>query len=110
VAEPFTKFATTAENLCREREMLSGRSLDAGESALPVLGFLTDGQDRFFFELHRFQSDAGMTAFGPGKDANAPRLKALCMGVRARIAIQGPPQTGEQVIDAYRATLADLTN
>lgn len=109
VAEPFTKFATTAENLCREREMLSGRSLDAGESALPVLGFLTDGQDRFFFELHRFQSEAGMAAFGAGKDANAPKLKALCMGVRARIAMQGPPQTGEQVIDTYRATLADLS-
>ncbi len=56
-SEPFHQFATSAENLCREREMLSGRSLDAGESALPVLGFLTDGQDRFFFDLHRFQSD-----------------------------------------------------
>jgi len=108
VAEPFAKFATTAENLCREREMLSGRSLAAGESALPVLGFLTDGQDRFFFELHRFQSEAGLSAFGPGKDANAPKLKALCMGVRARVAVQGSPQTGEQVIEAYRATLADL--
>jgi len=109
VAEPFTRFASTAENLCREREMLSGRSLAAGESALPVLGFLTDGQDRFFFELHRFQSDAGVAAFGPGKEANAPKLKALCMGVRARIAVQGAPQTGNQVIEAYRATLADLT-
>ena len=108
VAEPFAKFATTAENLCREREMLSGRSLAAGESALPVLGFLTEGQDHFFFELHRFQSEAGLSAFGPGKDANAPKLKALCMGVRARIAVQGSPQTGEQVIAAYRATLADL--
>ena len=108
VAEPFGKFATTAENLCREREMLSGRSLAAGESALPVLGFLTDGQDHFFFELHRFQSDAGLSAFGPGKDANAPKLKALCMGVRARIAVQGPPQNGAQVIEAYRATLAGL--
>jgi hypothetical protein len=89
--------------------MLSGRSLAAGESALPVLRFLTDGQDHFFFELHRFQSEAGMAAFGAGKDANAPKLKALCMGVRARIAMQGPPQTGEQVIDTYRATLADLS-
>ena len=30
------------------------------------------------------------------------------MGVRARVAVQGSPQTGEQVIEAYRATLADL--
>lgn len=109
VAEPFAKFATTAENLCREREMLSGRSLAASESALPVLGFLTDGQDRFFFELHRFQSDAGAAAFGPGKETNAPKLKALCLGVRARVAVNGAPRTGAEVIEAYRATLADLT-
>ncbi len=109
VAEPFTKFATTGENLCREREMLSGRSLAASESALPVLGFLTDGQDRFFFELHRFQSEAGSAAFGPGKDANAPLLKALCLGMRARVAVHGTPRTGADVIAAYRATLADLT-
>lgn len=108
VAEPFRQFATTAENLCREREMLSGRSLDAGESALPVLGFLTDGQDRFFFDLHRFQSEPGRAAFEPGKQANAPKLKALCMGVRARIAIHGAPTNGDQVIAAYRETLADL--
>jgi hypothetical protein len=108
VAEPFDKFARTAENLCREREMLSGRSLDAGESALPVLGFLTDGQDRFFFELHRFHSEPGRLAFEAGKQANASKLKALCMGVRARIALSGSPANGEQVIAAYRETLADL--
>ena len=108
VAEPFGVFATTAENLCREREMLAGRSLDAGESAAPVLGFLTDGQDRFFFELHRFQSAFGRAAFEAGKQANAPRLKALCIGVRARLALHGPPADGNAVISAYRATLADL--
>jgi hypothetical protein len=108
VAEPFRQFAMTAENLCREREMLSGRSLDAGESALPVLGFLTDGQDRFFFDLHRFQSEPGRVAFETGKNANATRLKALCMGVRARIALNGAPANGDQVIAAYRETLADL--
>jgi hypothetical protein len=108
VAEPFATFARTAENLCREREMLAGRSLAAGESALPVLGFLTDGQDRFFFELHRFQSELGRAAFEPGKQANAAKLKALCMGLRARVALRGAPENGEQVIQAYRATLADL--
>jgi hypothetical protein len=108
VAEPFAQFAATAENLCREREMLSGRSLDAGESALPVLGFLTDGQDRFFFELHRFQSEPGRATFAAGKQANAAKLKALCMGLRARIALRGPPANGAQVIAAYRETVADL--
>ena len=110
VAEPFRQFATTAENLCREREMLSGRSLDAGESALPVLGFLTDGQDHFFFDLHRFHSEPGRAAFESGKQTNAPKLKALCMGVRARIAMHGAPANGDQIIAAYRETLADLVD
>ncbi len=108
VAEPFDQFARTAENLCREREMLSGRSLDAAESALPTLGFLTNGQDYFFFELHRFHSDAGRLAFSAGKQANAGKLKALCMGVRARIALSGAPSNGEQVIAVYRQALADI--
>ena len=108
VADAFEAFAATGENLCREREMLSGRSLDAGESALPVLGFLTDGQDRFFFELHRFNSPIGHAAFEAGKRVNAPLLKALTLGVRARIAVAGPPSTGRQVIEAYHSTLADL--
>jgi hypothetical protein len=108
VADAFAAFAKNGENLCREREMLSGRSLDAGESALPALGFLTDGQDRFFFELHRFNSELGQAAFEAGKRTNAPLLKALTVGVRARIALGGPPATGNQVIEAYRATVADL--
>jgi hypothetical protein len=108
VAEAFEAFAANGENLCREREMLSGRSLDAGESALPALGFLTDGQDRFFFDLHRFHSELGHAAFDAGKAANAPLLKALTVGVRARVALGGPPANGLVVIDAYRATVAAL--
>ncbi len=108
VAEPFAAFAENGENLCREREMLSGRSLDAAESAQPALKFLTQGQDRFFFELHRFNSDLGHAAFDAGKDANAPLVKALIVGVRARLALAGPPATGRQVVDTYRAVVADL--
>lgn len=110
VAEPFAAFAMTTENLCREREMLSGRSLQAAESALPALGFLTEGQRRFFFELHRFQSEPGRTAFAAAKDANAAKLSALCMGVRARVAMHGRPENGDAVIAAYRETLAGLAD
>jgi len=110
VAEAFAQFARSGENLCREREMLSGRSLSAGESALPVLGFLTDGQDRFFFELHRFHSELGRAAFEAGKRANGDKLKALSMGVRARIAMRGPPADGDEVIAEYRETLAELVD
>jgi len=108
VGESFARFAAGGENLCREREMLAGRALDAGESALPVLAFLGNGQDRFFFELHRFNSEAGLAAFGAGKDANAPRLKALIMGMRARLALAGPPRNGEEVVAAYRTTVEEI--
>ncbi len=108
VSETFDRFAASGENLCRERELLAGRSLAADESAQPVLAFLGDGQSRFFFELHRFNSEAGMAAFGAGKQANAPRLKALIMGTRARIALGGVPRSGDDVIAAYRQTLARI--
>ncbi|OJY96839.1 MAG: hypothetical protein BGP25_07840 [Lysobacterales bacterium 63-13] len=108
VAEPFDRFASSAENLCLEREMLCLRNLDGVESAQPVLGFLTDGQDRFFFDLHRFNSELGRQSFGPAKDDNAARLKSLSLGLRARIAMRGRPQSGRQVLKAYAETVAGL--
>lgn len=108
VAEPFARFAASAENLCREREMLCGRDLDDPASAQPVLGFLTDGQDRFFFDLHRFCSDFGRTAFGEAKRENAERLKSTSLGLRARIAMRGRAANGRQVLKAYADTVAGL--
>jgi serine/threonine protein kinase len=108
VAEPFARFAASAENLCLEREMLCLRDLETLESAQPVLGFLTDGQDRFFFDLHRFNSDLGRLAFGAAKDDNATRLKSLSLGLRARIAMRGRPESGRQVLKAYSETVAGL--
>lgn len=108
VAESFDRFASSAENLCLEREMLCRRDLDSAESAQPVFGFLTDGQDRFFFDLHRFNSELGRQSFGPAKDDNAARLKSLSLGLRARIAMRGRPGSGRQVLKAYAETVAGL--
>ncbi len=108
VAESFDRFASSAENLCLEREMLCRRDLDSVESAQPVLGFLTDGQDRFFFDLHRFNSELGRQSFGSAKDDNAARLKSLSLGLRARIAMRGRPESGRQVLNAYAETVAGL--
>ena len=108
VAAPFARFAATAENLCRARERLHGRALDGAARARPGLAVRTDDQERFFFELHRFQSDAGRVAFAAGKNANAGPLRALGSGLRARIAAQGAPRSGDEVIAAYRAVLAEL--
>ena len=82
--------------------------LDSVESAQPVLGFLTDGQDRFFFDLHRFNSELGRQSFGSAKDDNAARLKSLSLGLRARIAMRGRPESGRQVLNAYAETVAGL--
>lgn len=108
VAEPFAELAASGERLCLEREMLAGRSLAEPASALPVLSFLGAGQSRYFFELHAFHSRLGRAAFAEGKAANAPRMKALAFGMRARLAVAGPPANGEAVLAAYRATLASV--
>ncbi|HEV2608232.1 MAG TPA: hypothetical protein VGT79_09650 [Xanthomonadaceae bacterium] len=99
-AESFAELADSALRLCREREMRDGRSLDSPESAQPCLSFLSKGQERFFFELHQFSSREGERVFGPGKLANAPRVRAVSAALRARFATE-PPANGNAVIAAY---------
>ncbi|WP_440224589.1 hypothetical protein ACQQ2N_05050 [Dokdonella sp. MW10] len=108
VAEPFARFASSARNLCLEREMLCRRDLDAADSAMPVLGFLTDGQDRFFFDLHRFNSALGRETFQDAKTGNAARVKSLGMGLRARLAVGGMPGSGRDVLAAYDTVVARI--
>jgi len=81
VAEPILKYANSAVRLCREIEFRAGRDLGS-ESALPVLKFLTDGQETYFFELHEFDSKLGRQILGPMKDRNAPRVRELCQHLR----------------------------
>ena len=82
VAEPLLELAASSIRLCEEREMRAGRPLTSPESAAPCLSFLTDGQTRYFFELHRFCSDPGRHAFAHGKEANAQALHALVEAMR----------------------------
>lgn len=82
VAEPLLELAASSIRLCEEREMRAGRTLTSSESAAPCLSFLTDGQTRYFFELHRFCSDVGRQAFAHGKDANAQSMHALVDAMR----------------------------
>jgi hypothetical protein len=108
VAEPFARFVETGTRLCLEREMRSHRSPDDAASALPVLGFLTDGQERFFFDLHRFNSDAGRQAFSNAKASNAQPLKTLTMALRARVAMTGRPKSGSEVIATLQTLAREL--
>jgi len=99
--ESFAELADSALRLCREREMREHRALGSAASAKPCLGFLSDGQERYFFELHHFASREGERVFGPGKTANAPRVRAVSAALRARFATAAPAN-GEEVLAAYR--------
>lgn len=82
--------------------MRSGRSLDAENSATPCLGFLSDGQERYFFELHRFCSDIGRDTFAAAKERNADRLRQVSDALRQRFNGKGPAN-GQAVVEAFSA-------
>lgn len=103
VAESFPLFMASAERLCLEREMRSHRDPASAESALPMLNFLTTGQEHYFFDLHRFSSDAGRRAFAAAKQANVQPVRKLIGEMRATTPA---PHTGAEVLQAFRALVA----
>jgi hypothetical protein len=104
VGERFAELAASAARLAAEREMRSGRALSSADSGKPVLGFLTDGQERYFFDLHRYCSALGNAVFGKGKEFNAPRVRGLAAALRARFGSRpAGSYTGREVIDAHLA-------
>lgn len=99
VAEPMLELAASSIRLCEEREMRAGRSLEDAQSVAPCFAFLTEGQERYFFELHRFCSEPGRLAFAEGKAANAAPMRALLDALRADFARDpGQCQCGLDVI------------
>ncbi len=102
VGEPFASLAGSAVRLVQEREKRAGRALSATESALPVFEFLTDGQDRYFFDLHRFVSALGNDVFGTAKQGNEARVREQSKRMREQFPNgPAPGQTGQQIIDAF---------
>ena len=105
VGESFQHLADSALRLCRERERRAGRPLDRAASGAPCLGFLTRGQTHYFFDLHRFCSREGERVFGPGKAANAERVRRLSAELAAAFE-EAPPPHGQAVLDAFSARAA----
>ena len=108
VGEPFLSLVGSAVRLALEREMRSGRDVASGESAQPVYEFLTQGQEHYFNNLHRFVSDMGSKVFGPGKDANRERVHAQGERMRERYADRLDQMSGQNLIDAYVESAAEL--
>jgi hypothetical protein len=109
VGEPFLALVDSAVRLVREREMRCARSLDTIATSEAVFEFLTDGQERYFFRLHRFVSDIGRDVFGLGKTMNSPKLKRLTDQLRIRFPAETlKVSTGEQVIQEFIRTAAEI--
>jgi hypothetical protein len=100
VAESFALFMASAERLCLEREMRSHRDPASGESALPMLGFLTTGQEHYFFDLHRFSSEAGRRTFAAAKQANVEAVHKVIDTLRTT---NPAPKSGAEVLGAFHA-------
>ncbi|HZP68046.1 MAG TPA: hypothetical protein VFB32_17215 [Rudaea sp.] len=105
VAEPFPVFMASTERLCLEREMRSHRDPATAASAMPTLNFLTTGQEHYFFDLHRFNSDPGRRAFAAAKEANTDRMRTLIRELRGRVV---EPRSGNEVIAAFRDVVAGI--
>lgn len=103
VGEPYAALAGSSVRLVLEREMRSQRSVDSPDSAMPVFDFLTVGQERYFFDLHRFVSDLGQDVFGHGKDENAPKVGAQTARMRAAFEVRlgDPTLVGRTLIQYF---------
>ena len=105
VAERFPLFMASTERLCLEREMRSHRKTAEEASKLPVLNFLTSGQEHYFFDLHRFSSDAGRRTFAGAKEANTERMRALIAALRSRAA---GAINGDAVLNMFRQIVTEV--
>ena len=100
----------SAVRLVREREMRNGRDLAKPDSAQHVIEFLTDGQELYFFKLHRFVSDVGRDVFGLGKTLNSHKLKRLTDQIRMRFpSSELRKSSGDQVIQEFLRCANDLS-
>ena len=107
VGEAFPSFAESSARLCREREMLAGRELDSPDACAPCLGFLSNGQEHYFFRLHRFHSTLGHDAYAAGKAANADRLHRLITALREEFADTADRSGNDVLVSFSRLSLLD---
>jgi hypothetical protein len=109
VGESFIELSDSSARLAGEREMRAGRSLDSVASGAPMLGFVTGGQERYFFELHRFCSPLGERIYAPGKAANASRVREMSTRLRSEFGDRAKDSfSGADVLRAQQRVAWDL--
>ncbi len=110
VAEPMIKYARSAVRLCKEIEFRCGRDLDTTGSAGAVYGFLTKGQETYFFDLHQFDSPLGNQILGPMKEKNSATVTALTQHIRDTFGeVPGPDLTGRMIVDEFMHKPSELS-
>ncbi|MCB1554315.1 MAG: hypothetical protein KDJ14_10970 [Xanthomonadales bacterium] len=101
VGEAFAWLAESASRLCQEREMRGGRALEDAVSGDPCVGFLSTGQERYFFELHQFCSLQGRATFGEQKSANAGPLRRVAEDMRQTFDGRRDQVSGLEVVRTF---------
>ena len=83
--------------------------LVAGASGVPMIGIVAGGQEGDFFELHRDCSPLGERDDAPGKAANADKVRAMSMRLRAEFGDRAPNSfSGADVLRAQQRVAWDL--
>lgn len=74
-----------------------------------MLGFVTGGQERYFFELHRFCSPLGERVYAAGKAANADKVREMSLRLRAEFGNRASDSfSGADVLRAQQRVAWDL--
>ncbi len=112
VAEPIDQFAEQSESLCREFHKLQGISLSSPESGKTTFGFLTRGQEQYFFKSQKFNSKVASSALSESKARTGEQLRELIAWLEERFRgeLEHEPQlnTGEHVLQAFLGHAIEL--
>ncbi len=109
VGESFIELCDSSARLAGEREMRAGRPLDSVASGAPMLGFVTSGQERYFFDLHRFCSPLGEQVYAAGKAANADKVREMSVRLRTEFDERSKSSfSGADVLRAQQRVAWDL--
>ena len=112
VAQPIDQFAEQSESLCREFHKLQGISLNSAASGKSAFGFLTRGQEQYFFNSQRFNSRVADNALSKSKARTGKQLRELIAWLEVRFAdeLENEPDlnTGEHVLQAFLGHAIEL--